>query len=129
MKVHCLSCGKQYGGEEIVARLDAGVEIPLCDDCGGILKSMTVSFGENLPQGVWMEAARLARDCDLFLALGSSLVVYPAAGLPEAAVASGARLVIINREPTPLDSLAELVVNASIGETMQAVMAEMDRLT
>ncbi len=125
MKVHCLSCDKRYTGEEIQTRLEAGEEMPQCDDCGGILKSMTVSFGENLPQDVWQEAARLASECDLFLALGSSLVVHPAAGLPETAASGGARLVIINRDPTPLDSMADLVVHGSIGETMEAVMEQM----
>ena len=126
MRVHCLSCGKQYGSEDIQTRLDGGERALRCDDCEGILKSMTVSFGQDLPGDVWMASVQLARDCDLFLALGSSLVVYPAASLPEVAVRSGARLVIINREPTPLDPLADLTIHGSIGETMKAVMAVMD---
>jgi NAD-dependent deacetylase len=83
---------------------------------------MTVSFGQELPADVWQEAMQLSRQCDLFLALGSSLVVYPAAQLPETAKRSGARLVIINRDPTPMDEVADLVINASIGETMDKVM-------
>lgn len=122
MKVHCLSCDKRWGCEEIQRRLDAGEEELLCDACDGYLKSMTVSFGQAMPATVMMEAAQWARECDLFIAMGSSLVVYPAAELPEAAKRRGARLAIINREPTPLDEIADLVILAPIGETMKAVM-------
>ena len=122
MKVCCLACDKRWSCEEIQARLEAGEEAPTCDACGGLLKSMTVSFGQALPAEVWEEAMDLCRQCDLFLALGSSLVVYPAAQLPETAKRSGARLVIINRDPTPLDDVADLVIHASIGETLSAVM-------
>jgi NAD-dependent deacetylase len=86
---------------------------------------MTVSFGEDLPAEVWAESVELAATCDLFLAFGSSLVVYPAAGLPEVAVRNGAKLVIINRDPTPMDPIAALVIHGSIGEAMTAVMAAM----
>lgn len=122
MKVRCLGCDKRWSAEEIHARLEAGEDAPTCDACGGLLKSMTVSFGQELPADVWQEAMQLSRQCDLFLALGSSLVVYPAAQLPETAKRSGARLVIINRDPTPMDEVADLVINASIGETMDKVM-------
>jgi len=125
MKVRCLDCDKRYRCEEVHARLEAGDAEPRCAGCGGILKSMTVSFGEPLPSDVWMQSAQLARQCDVFLALGSSLVVQPAASLPETALRGGARLVIVNRDPTPLDSAADLVIHAPIGETMQAVMREM----
>jgi NAD-dependent deacetylase len=124
MKVHCLDCDKRYGGEEIQSRLEAGEEEPRCYDCGGILKSMTVSFGESLPDDAWMQSAQLARQCEVFLALGSSLVVQPAASLPELALRGGAKLIIVNRDPTPLDATADLVIHAPIGETMQAVMRE-----
>ncbi len=123
MRVHCLSCDKRYLCEEIQVRLEAGDLEPRCDDCEGILKSMTVSFGEDLPAQVWAESVELAGACDLFLALGSSLVVYPAAGLPETAVRNGAKLVIINRDPTPMDPSAALVIHGPIGEAMTAVMA------
>ena len=83
---------------------------------------MTVSFGQDLPTDVWNEAAELSMNCDLFLSLGSSLVVQPAAALPHAAKHRGAKLVIINRDATPLDHLADLVINAPIGETMTSVM-------
>ena len=122
MRVHCLRCDKRYTGVEINTRLEAGESEPACDDCGGILKSMTVSFGQNLPQQVWAQAVELARSCDVFLAMGSSLVVHPAADLPETAKACGAKLVIINRDPTPLDAIADAVIHAPIGETMQRVM-------
>ncbi len=123
MRVHCLSCREQWPAEEIQARFEAGDETGECTQCGGLLKSMTVSFGEALPDDVWMASMQLARDCDLFLALGSSLVVYPAASLPETAKAAGARLVIINRDPTPLDGVADSAIHASIGETLSAAMA------
>ncbi len=123
MKVHCLSCDKRWSCEEIQARLESDEDVPNCDACGGLLKSMTVSFGQELPAEIWQESMQLSRQCDLFLALGSSLVVYPAASLPEAAKRSGARLVIINRDPTPMDDAADLVIHASIGETLGGVMA------
>ena len=125
MRVGCLECDWEVSAAEILDRMEAGLEMPTCDECGGIAKSKTVSFGESLPGDVWMEAMELARKCDLFLAMGSSLVVHPAAALPEVAAKYGAKLVIINRESTPLDHRAALVIHASIGETMRAVM---DRL-
>lgn len=125
LKVHCLDCDQQYPAPLIQERLDAGEEDPRCETCGGILKSMTVSFGQTLPSDVWMEAAQLARDCELFVALGSSLVVHPAAALPEIAVRHGAQLVIVNRDPTPLDGVAALVIHDGIGETLERVMTAM----
>lgn len=127
MKVHCLSCDKRWPSEEIQARLEAGEEELVCDECGGLLKSMTVSFGQAMPATTLMEATRLAKECDLFLAMGSSLVVYPAAALPETAKKHGARLVIINREPTPLDGFADLVIHGGIGATLATVMQTMTR--
>lgn len=124
MRVHCLSCDKRWGCEEIQTRCERGEEEFVCDECGGFLKSMTVSFGQELPPAVWMEARQLARQTDLLIALGSSLVVYPAAELPEIAKRHGARLVIINRDPTPMDGIADLVIHAGIGETMKAVAGE-----
>ncbi|MCG8408583.1 MAG: NAD-dependent deacylase [Phycisphaerales bacterium] len=125
MKVHCLECDKRFPCEAIQDRLEAGEEDICCDDCGGIVKSMTVSFGQQLPAAVWMESEQLCRQCDLFMALGSSLVVYPAAGLPETAKRRGAKLVIVNRDSTPLDDLADLVIHGSIGETLSAVLKVM----
>lgn len=127
MRVHCLSCNKQWSAEEMQPRLEAGELDLLCDEdeCDGLLKSMTVSFGQTLPADVWMDAMQLARKCDVFLAMGSSLVVYPAAELPQTAKRHGARLVIINRDETPLDALADLVIHAPIGETMTSVLTAM----
>ncbi len=125
MRVHCLSCDKRWSCEEILQRQEAGEEELICDACGGLLKSMTVSFGQALPADVFMEARQLARHADLFLAIGSSLVVYPAAELPEIAKAYGARLVILNRDPTPMDDMADLVIRAGIGATMGGVMQAM----
>jgi NAD-dependent deacetylase len=122
MKVHCLMCDKRWEAAEIQARLEAGEEEFVCDVCGGLLKSMTVSFGQQMPPDLMIEASQLARQCELFLAIGSSLVVYPAAGLPELAKRHGSILVIINREATPLDGMADLVINAPIGETLSAMM-------
>ncbi|MCB9858441.1 MAG: NAD-dependent deacylase [Phycisphaerales bacterium] len=125
MRVHCLSCDKRWTAEEMQPRLESDDLDLRCDGCGGLLKSMTVSFGQTLPADVWMDAMQLARKCDVFLAMGSSLVVYPAAELPQTAKRHRAKLVIINRDETPLDPIADLVINAPIGETMTAVMAAM----
>lgn len=126
MRIHCLSCDRRYECEGIQQRLEAGDLDPRCDGCGGILKSMTVSFGQDLPAGIWAEAVSLAEQCDLFVVLGSSLVVHPAARLPEIAVRNGAKLAIINRAPTPLDELAEVVIHDPIGATMAGVTAAMN---
>lgn len=128
MKAHCLSCDRRWTAEEMMPRLEAGELDPRCDDCGGLIKSMTVSFGQPLPPDIFMEASGLCRSCDLCLAIGSSLVVHPAAALPETARRHGARLVILNRDPTPLDDAASLVIRESIGETMNAVMKALDAM-
>jgi len=92
------------------------VKVPYCDDCAGILKPDTVSFGQSMPEDKMTKAYRLAEECDLCIVLGSSLVVYPAAYIPIHAVEKGAKLMIINREETGLDSKAALVVHDSIGK-------------
>lgn len=116
--VSCLSCGKKYDREDIQTRLNAGVEIPLCDDCGGILKPDTISFGQAMPQDKMEAAFMHARACDLCIVLGSSLVVYPAASVPAYAVQAGAKLMIINRDETPLDPQADLVSHGSVSEVL-----------
>jgi NAD-dependent deacetylase len=98
--------------------LDAGDPDPACPTCGGLVKSATVSFGQALFPGVVETARALARQADLLIAVGSSLVVYPAAGLPLDALASGAALVIVNDEETPLDDFATLVVRGRAGEVL-----------
>ena len=94
-----------------------------CDACGGLLKAATISFGQPMPQGPMRRAQEETLACDLFLAIGSSLQVYPAAGFPQTAAQKGAALVILNREPTDLDSFADLVLNMEIGHTLGDAVA------
>jgi NAD-dependent deacetylase len=121
----CLNCDARFSPDEIQERLEAGVEIPLCDHCGGLLKSATISFGQSLPADVLAEAFDLSMSTDLVLALGSSLVVEPAASIPLQAKNNGARLIIINRTETPLDGLADVAVHQSIGETLALVAKQL----
>jgi NAD-dependent deacetylase len=107
--VDCLNCGRQIPMGDVVPRLEAGERDPACLDCGGILKSATISFGQSLDQAVLDASVEAARDCDLFVAIGTSLQVYPAAGLCDGALGSGARLVIVNAEPTPYDDQAAAI--------------------
>ncbi len=116
--VSCLSCGKRYGRDEIQQRVSTGEKAPQCDACSGILKTDTISFGQAMPQEKMALAYQHARSCDLCLALGSSLVVYPAASIPAVAAESGSRLVIVNREPTPMDTMATLVINDSLSQVL-----------
>jgi NAD-dependent deacetylase len=111
-------CGFRESHEWAIARLDAGDPDPACPDCGGLVKSATVSFEQVLFPGVVDAAYDLASNADLMVCTGSSLMVYPAAGLPEVAVGHGARLVIVNDEPTPMDDLAVLVVRGRAGEVL-----------
>jgi NAD-dependent deacetylase len=122
MRVACLSCDMRWGCQAIQLRVEAGDLEPACESCGGMLKSMTISFGQAMPEEVFQTAVELAGDCDLFLAIGSSLVVQPAASLPLVAKRSGARLVIINQEPTPLDEHADLVIHAPIGKALSSAI-------
>jgi NAD-dependent deacetylase len=103
-------------------RLDDGELDPHCPQCGSLVKSATVSFGQLLFPGVVEQATELVRSADLLLVAGSSLQVYPAAALPMAAVEAGARLVIVNDEPTPFDGLADLVVRGKAGEVLGAAL-------
>lgn len=116
----CLDCGKRFELEPIRAAFERDESLPVCDRCRGIVKTATISFGQAMPPDAMRRAEKATLACDLFLAVGSSLVVYPAAGFPELARRNGARLVILNRDPTPLDSLADLVLNAEIGPTLAA---------
>ena len=115
----CLSCGLRHELGWVRERFESSGEPPACSGCGGIVKSATISFGQAMPEAPMRRARDLALGCDLFLAIGSSLVVYPAATLPILAKRNGARLVIINREPTELDGLADLVINAEIGPLLE----------
>ena len=120
--VACLSCGDRMPMAAAVARVEAGEDDPACRRCGGILKSTTVSFGQQLPRSAWERAEAMAASCDGFLAAGSSLVVYPAARLPEVASEAGATLLILNREPTPLDGLADLTLRGECGVLLPALV-------
>jgi NAD-dependent deacetylase len=121
-QVVCLACGDRGPMAEAVARVEAGEEDPACLHCGGIIKAATVSFGQGIPADVWARAEALTAACDAFVAVGSSLVVHPAAGLPRAAARAGATLVIVNREPTPLDHLADAVLHGEAGTLLPALV-------
>ena len=114
----CMSCAWRGPMDETLDRVRAGEADPACLGCGGILKSATISFGENLVPADLERAQRAATESDLFLALGSSLGVYPAAGLPEIALRSGARLVIMNAQDTPFDRYADAVLREQLGEVL-----------
>ena len=118
----CLDCGERHELDELKESFLKAGEIPYCRRCGGLVKTATISFGQSMPPGPMAQAQKAALACDLFLVLGSSLVVYPAAGFPELAKRNGAALVIVNREPTELDGYADLVLNDEIGEVMKEVM-------
>ena len=119
----CLACGDRRPMPETLDRVRAGDPDPACLVCGGILKSATVSFGQNLDPVLLARAEEAAAGCDLFLAVGTSLTVYPAARLPEIAADAGARLVIVNAEPTPLDGLAYAVLRGRAGSILAAIVA------
>jgi NAD-dependent deacetylase len=120
--VSCLSCGRRYERLDIEERLRNGDADPACDECAGVLKPETISFGQAMPQDKVAAALRHARACDLCIVLGSSLVVYPAASVPVEAADSGAPLIIVNREETPLDHRARAVIRGSVSEVMTALV-------
>lgn len=118
----CQTCGKSWPTGTIVDRVVRGDDAPECDECGGPIKTCTISFGQSMPSGPMQRATDATLACDVFLAVGSSLVVEPAASFPRTARYVGARLVIINAEPTPLDDLANLVIRERIGDVFGALM-------
>jgi NAD-dependent deacetylase len=118
---HCLDCGTRYGIDALQVDFERDNIVPHCA-CGGWVKTATVSFGQSMPLAQMRRAEQETLRCDLFIAIGSSLVVYPAAGFPELAKRNGARLVIINLQPTGLDEFADVVLNRPIGETLAAVV-------
>lgn len=125
----CQHCGKEWPTSAIVARVEQGDEAPECDACSGPIKTRTVSFGQAMPEGEMQRAAEAAMAADIFISIGSSLVVEPAASFPRLAKQSGARLVILNQQETPLDDIADLVIRDSIGATMRALLQRLDLRT
>ena len=118
----CWGCGMRGPMQKVLERVRAGEEDPPCRDCGGILKSDTISFGQQLVPEVIDRAMRAAAEADLFLAVGTSLQVYPVAGAVDIARSAGARLVIVNAEPTPFDDVADAVFHESISRTLPALL-------
>jgi NAD-dependent deacetylase len=118
-----MACGWRGPAGPVLDRVRAGEADPPCRSCGGILKSATISFGQALVPEVIDAASHAAREADLLLAVGSSLQVYPVAGLVPLAKSSGARVVIVNAEPTPFDDLADAVLRAPIGDVLPQICA------
>jgi len=124
-RARCLECSASYSRDEVHRWLEErGLDVPDCPGCGGIIKPNTILFGEAMPRAETEEAERRARASDLFIVVGSSLVVYPAAYMPVHARHAGATLVIVNLTPTPYDDQAELVIRGKAGEVMAAVIAD-----
>jgi NAD-dependent deacetylase len=119
---HCLDCGERYEIEALRAQFEKDEIPPICVKCDGFVKSATVSFGQAMPEAAMLRAEAETLGGDLFIVLGSSLVVYPAAGFPAMAKQNGATLVIVNREPTGLDEIADLVLHEAIGDAMGAAV-------
>ncbi|MEP0942286.1 MAG: Sir2 family NAD-dependent protein deacetylase [Rhizobiaceae bacterium] len=118
----CLDCQSPMSLQQARALIDQTGKSPRCERCGGLVKSAVISFGQAMPQDKVVDAERLAMSCDLFVVLGSSLVVRPAAGLPIIAKNNGSKLVIINNQPTPLDAIADFLLPAAIGPTLQKAL-------
>jgi NAD-dependent deacetylase len=118
----CLDCGTRVEIADILAHFQTHGDAPDCAACGGLVKTATISFGQPMPEGEMARALAASLACDLMLVLGSSLTVYPAAGFPLLAKRNGARLAILNRDATPQDGFADLVINAEIGPTLRAVI-------
>ena len=120
----CLDCAARYELPWVKRFFDASGRAPSCTSCGGHIKTATVSFGQAMPEREMRRAEELTRSADLFIAIGSSLVVWPAAGFPLMAKRNGASLVIINRDPTEFDDIADLVVRHDIGEVLAPFIAQ-----
>ncbi len=128
LQVGCLECDARHTRAEIQGWLEAGEEVPLCRKCGGLLKPTTISFGQAMPVDKMQEAEVRMGRCDLFIVIGSSLVVHPAALMPAYAKDTGARLVIINLTNTPYDDKADLVIHGRAGEVMGEVLQRVKQL-
>ncbi len=125
-EVVCLSCGERAPMERALARVEAGEDDPPCRTCGGILKAATISFGQSLVEADLVRADAAARTCDLLLAVGTTLGVYPAANVVPLAKRHGARIVILNGEPTEMDDLADVVLRGSISELLPVLVGHPD---
>jgi len=121
---HCLDCGQRYDLAPIKANFARDESLPVCDHCDGLVKAATISFGQAMPEKAMLQAQVAASDCDLFLAIGSSLQVYPAASFPLVAKRNGAKLVIINRDPTDMDDSADLLIHDEIGLTLDGALPQ-----
>ncbi len=121
-EVICLSCGERAPMQKALARVRAGEADPACRSCGGILKSATISFGQSLVAEDLRRAEAAAKSCDLLLAIGSTLAVFPIAGVVPIAKRAGAKVVIVNAEPTEMDALADAVIRGPIGEILPALV-------
>jgi len=121
-RAKCLDCGRQVELETIRLYFEETGDPPVCHDCGGLVKTATVSFGQAMPEREMLRATQATEACDLFLVLGSSLVVYPAAGFPLLAKRRGAKVLIVNRDPTEQDEIADLVLHAEIGATLRTAV-------
>jgi NAD-dependent deacetylase len=121
--VMCTSCDWRGEMAPVLDRVRGGEEDPLCEDCGGILKSTTILFGENLVPGDLQRSTEAAGSCDLILTVGTSLAVYPVADLVPLAEATGARVVILNAEPTEMDHLADVILRGSISEILPPLVS------
>jgi NAD-dependent deacetylase len=119
--VSCLACGAIYDRDAIEDRILRGEKLPYCTGCSGILKPATISFGQPMPEDKMNKSIEYACQCDLCIVMGSSLVVYPAASIPEIAVDSGAHLIIINHDKTPLDHKADVVIHDSVSMAMKSI--------
>jgi len=119
---HCLDCGQRYDLAPIKKNFERDESLPVCDHCDGLVKAATISFGQAMPEQAMLQAQVAASECDLFLAIGSSLQVYPAASFPLVAKHNGAKLVIINRDPTDMDDSADLLIHHEIGLTLDGAL-------
>jgi len=126
LSVSCLSCRRKYDRDEIQEWIRKGVRVPRCDDCEGLLKPDTISFGQAMPERETNLAYERSSGSELFIVVGSSLVVQPAAYMPLRAKQAGAKLVIINRDPTPHDGYADVVINGVAGEIMARILEKVE---
>lgn len=129
LEVTCLRCHLRWKREEITERMEREkIEVPYCDSCGGPLKCATIAFGQSLPSDVLEESFYHAQNCDLFLTVGSSLVVQPAAMLPVSAKKSGAKLLLVNLSSTPYDHMMDIIVKGPAARAMRDIMKELEMI-